>query len=689
MPLWLGTYAATVVNNNDPLGVGRLQLNVPQVLGNSVSPWAVPSGSYYQIPANGTTVSCVFLGGDPSQPAWNGPLDLSPLVESAAPPTITYSTTAPPNPRVGDVWYDTLGGIQVAPQVWTYNSITSTFSWVTQASLGNPGIAAGAVQGSAGSGIISIAAGTITANDIHANSLTGNVIGSLGLCLNQNPFFSGGSSTGWSVNGTGATFSIVTGGSIPAGAPFPGYAAQFTVTAGGGGNKFNDPSEKFGVTVGSKYLSSAWVYSAAAVSVQFGFEFRNTGGSIVAGGTLGSTYALGAGTWTFVTAIVTAPATSTTGNLVFIPQAAATVYVQAAQAFPQVPGIVDATTITGAHIVATGTSGEFLAYSGTPALGNLLVSISGISGTDSVSNPYIAGLGIYGASGAQVRANVGTVVINGTSVGEPAITWVSGAATAHNDLYAAATTINSGLANEYITTVIAGPSSTFDNKNAYIGLWSAAHDGSILSHGQLTQNGNAAITWDANGLTINNPNQVYSPNTNSFSGNGPSFMISDQTGHSANTGASTQITQALNIPASDAKAGSLYKLTAFGAFTEDTGLPNILFSVGGFNVTSMATITFPGATLGATPSSNTDLGAMLVEAWIHIVTPGASGVANVVLRGSLTGAGGSAVITGRDMNVTVNTTGGAFGYGIFCAFTGTIGVSVVKAFSNVFERSGP
>jgi hypothetical protein len=56
-----------------------------------------------------------------------------------------------------------------------------------------------------------------------------------------------------------------------------------------------------------------------------------------------------------------------------------------------VAGIVDATTITGATLVATGTSGEILVYSGSPALGNLIGAWSGAAGTDPQTNPYPLG----------------------------------------------------------------------------------------------------------------------------------------------------------------------------------------------------------------------------------------------------------------------------------------------------------
>jgi hypothetical protein len=138
---WNGLYAATVVSNNDPLGVGRLQLQIPQVFAGNTSGWAVPFGTYFSVPGVGTTVSAMFIGGDPSQPVWGAPLDIDPIVAASAPPTVTYSPTDPPDPRVKDVWYETsiIAGNTViaAPQVWTFDSMTSTFSWVTQGGIVN------------------------------------------------------------------------------------------------------------------------------------------------------------------------------------------------------------------------------------------------------------------------------------------------------------------------------------------------------------------------------------------------------------------------------------------------------------------------------------------------------------------------------------------------------------------------
>src|ERR1700735_932911 len=73
-----------------------------------------------------------------------------------------------------------------------------------------------------------------------------------------------------------------------------------------------------------------------------------------------------------------------------------------------VAGIVDATTIMGAKLVADGSSGSILGSSGTAANGNLIASVSPVSGNDSFSNPFPAGITSYAlpATGDQYRATL-------------------------------------------------------------------------------------------------------------------------------------------------------------------------------------------------------------------------------------------------------------------------------------------
>lgn len=75
---YYGKYRGVVVNNVDPMGQGRIQVQVPNVLDASSS-WAVPclpaGGSpqaQFQPPRVGAGVWVEFEGGDPANPIWAG-----------------------------------------------------------------------------------------------------------------------------------------------------------------------------------------------------------------------------------------------------------------------------------------------------------------------------------------------------------------------------------------------------------------------------------------------------------------------------------------------------------------------------------------------------------------------------------------------------------------------------------------
>lgn len=77
-----GKYRATVFENRDPEGRGRLQLIVPEVFGNTPSAWAEacsplagPAGArmgIYFVPPNGTPVWAEFEQGNSNLPIWSG-----------------------------------------------------------------------------------------------------------------------------------------------------------------------------------------------------------------------------------------------------------------------------------------------------------------------------------------------------------------------------------------------------------------------------------------------------------------------------------------------------------------------------------------------------------------------------------------------------------------------------------------
>ena len=74
-----GKYRGVVVDVDDPENIGRLRANVPEVLGDVESPWALPCAPYagagmgcYQVPPVDAGVWIEFEAGDPARPIWAG-----------------------------------------------------------------------------------------------------------------------------------------------------------------------------------------------------------------------------------------------------------------------------------------------------------------------------------------------------------------------------------------------------------------------------------------------------------------------------------------------------------------------------------------------------------------------------------------------------------------------------------------
>jgi hypothetical protein len=74
-----GKYRGTVVNNLDPLQIGRLQVSCPAVLGESVLAWAMPCVPYagdgqglFLLPPIGANLWIEFEAGDADKPIWSG-----------------------------------------------------------------------------------------------------------------------------------------------------------------------------------------------------------------------------------------------------------------------------------------------------------------------------------------------------------------------------------------------------------------------------------------------------------------------------------------------------------------------------------------------------------------------------------------------------------------------------------------
>ncbi|MEP6762799.1 MAG: phage baseplate assembly protein V [Gemmatimonadaceae bacterium] len=76
---YYGKYRGMVLNNIDPMQMGRIMVQVPDVLGPLPSSWAMPcfpvtgkQMGFWSIPQIGTGVWVEFEGGNPDYPIWSG-----------------------------------------------------------------------------------------------------------------------------------------------------------------------------------------------------------------------------------------------------------------------------------------------------------------------------------------------------------------------------------------------------------------------------------------------------------------------------------------------------------------------------------------------------------------------------------------------------------------------------------------
>lgn len=123
---FLGKYRATVMNNVDPMQIGRIQVIVPDVSNIMLSSWAMPcvpvagiQMGVFTVPVIGSGVWVEFEHGDPDYPIWVGGFwgsaaevpALARLVPPAV-PGITMQTTLQNGLTVNDVPGPT-GGIML------------------------------------------------------------------------------------------------------------------------------------------------------------------------------------------------------------------------------------------------------------------------------------------------------------------------------------------------------------------------------------------------------------------------------------------------------------------------------------------------------------------------------------------------------------------------------------------------
>ncbi|MDH4234781.1 MAG: phage baseplate assembly protein V, partial [Gallionella sp.] len=134
---FFGKYRGTVVNNVDPMQIGRIQVMAPDVSNVMLSSWAMPclpvtgiNMGMYTVPLIGAGVWVEFEQGDPDYPIWVGgfwgmaaevPM-LSRMVPPAV-PGITLQTPLKNGIVISDVPGPT-GGIQIQTATGAMISVT-------------------------------------------------------------------------------------------------------------------------------------------------------------------------------------------------------------------------------------------------------------------------------------------------------------------------------------------------------------------------------------------------------------------------------------------------------------------------------------------------------------------------------------------------------------------------------------
>lgn len=341
----------------------------------------------------------------------------------------TFSATEPPSPNVGDLWYNTGNGLQLSQWNGT--------SWVLY-QIGTNAIAGGAVTASL------VAPGDTT---------------------NPNPYFAGGDTSNWFAFNGGFLGAVQTTG----GFSYP-WAGEITAAPASSFPGISGPS--FPANAGDPAQINGWFNANA--DVFFSVAYYNSSGGFLSN--TSTTITADPGVWQYAALVGTVPAGavsagisvgfnsgSTTGTesaqctgLTVLTKvagglieagtvtaaqimagtitasliAANTITAAQLDATDVIANVIDGATITGNTIngaVFNGTNwienalGSFF-YSGTPANGNLVVSITASQGTDGFGNTFYSGLTIYGPSGAAIGLNPGSGGTNVSIIMIPGVT---------------------------------------------------------------------------------------------------------------------------------------------------------------------------------------------------------------------------------------------------------------------------
>jgi hypothetical protein len=510
-----------------------------------------------------------------------------------------------------------------------------------------------------------------------------------GGALNPNPYFLGGTTSGWVAEG-GGVFNVTN--TIPAASPYF-WAGFYT-----GSSHAIQSGSKFAAVAGAQYYVTAFVNATATGSpdANIGFGWWNSSGTRLTDTV--TTVTISDGTWQQISAVATAPAGAVAGApRIGIPNGS--VYFQAVIVFSQIPGslieagsvvagIVDGTTIVGATFEGTNylenSTGQFI-YSGSPALGNLISTIVNLSGTDPSSNLYPAGISsLFPASPGPSATPflVAQLYQGGVNFGSLDAVNLTGGRTPASVI---------GFSSDGQLTMDSGTTGVSDNP-ATMFLSSQSDSG----NGQPTLSVQAAISHNTAGVAPTGAGPFFWVSGNGteqlstvegFKGSIP-ISQADVSLFTNTTTSYNAMSKVWSIPANDADQDTVYRLTVSGDGTQGSTQQAIGHQA------SVLGATAANRVMNATTIVASDAFSWKYVVEVTILTTGSSGTADVTTEFSWSqGVGGSGftdtvgatAITRHVATINTTVVGNITAQ---IAWSSTTGAPTISSYRSLFERLG-
>jgi hypothetical protein len=258
-------------------------------------------------------------------------------------------------------------------------------------------------------------------------------------------------------------------------------------------------------------------------------------------------------------------------------------------------------------------------YNGTPALGNVVLSIAAASFVDQFGNVINApGIIIYN------QGNTGfAALLSGTApalVLEPPGTITMAIAPQLQGFANGA-----GTGSEQIAASLFSGQETSGNANSFVHVFSEANDGSTAAQGILGISGVTILQWSNGGVFVSTGNGAMTGR--------PDFTQTDTTvDTNANLTGASPATKQWSIPAGDSQVGTVYLIESAFNMVTGTTLETFAFKP---SLNGAAVTTSNGDTIGSTAMAASTGYTGEVRCKLVVQSIGNAGTANIFIKGGM------------------------------------------------------